>query len=823
MTVESMDPKDVDAADILGSAIERREDPALLTGNAEYTDDIQIDGMLHMAVVRSQYGHANILDVDTSEAEAMDGVHGVYTYEDLTSDETPGAGSFALPTAWLLDSLKQVPHQLLATDKVRHQGDGIAVVVAEDRYTARDAAGAVDVEYERLDAVVHPSEAFSDDAEQIHDDAEGNVAFDWEIGDAEKTADAFADAPHTASIDLENQLLIANAMEPRAAVADYNPGTDELDVAMTTQNPHVHRLLMAGVIGHPEHKLSVRAPDVGGGFGSKIHHYADEALVAWCSMMHEAPVKWVATRSETYLTDAPGRGHETKGEIAMDDDGNIVGLRVDTQANLGAYLSTFAPSVPTYLYGTLLSGQYDIPAIYCHVKGAFTNVPPVDAYRGAGRPEASFLVERLVHLGAKEMDMDTVEFRKQNFVPDDAFPYETQVAVVYDSGEYNKPMDEALEMLDYENFRERQEQARDEGKYLGVGFSCYIEACGLAPSELAGQLGAQAGLWESSLVRMHPSGTVTAYCGTSGHGQGHGTTYSQIVANELGVPYDDVEVVEGDTDEIPQGMGTYGSRSAAVGGSSLVKSAQKVVEKGKQIAAHQLEADPEDIEFENGQYSVAGAPDRSLSMADVAGAAYLAHDIPDDMEPGLEATSFYDPENFVFPFGTHAAIVEVDPDSGEIEIERYVAVDDVGNQINPKIVEGQIHGGIAQGVGQALYEGAEYDENATLLTGSMQDYAVPKAEHVPEMETESTVTPSPHNPLGVKGVGEAGTIAAPQAIVNAVADALEPFGVDHIDMPMDAESVWSAVQANATADGGTESGDGSGTDPDTAADDGGER
>ncbi|MFB6204978.1 MAG: xanthine dehydrogenase family protein molybdopterin-binding subunit [Haloglomus sp.] len=817
MTIESVDPDDVNAADILGSAIERREDPALITGDAEYTDDIQPANTAHMAVVRSQYGNARVENIDTSEAEAMDGVIDVYTYDDLAREDTPGELPFLLPVGWLLPSLNNVDHSILVDDHARYQGDGLAVVVAEERYQAHDAASAVDVDYERFEAVTNPDEALSEDAPQLHDDAEGNVAFDWEIGDAEKTEDAFAEADHVASIEVSNQLLIPNAMEPRACVADYNPGTNELDVAMTTQNPHLHRLLMSGVIGHPEHKLSVRAPDVGGGFGSKIHHYADEALVAWVSKHLERPVKWVATRSETYLTDAPGRGHETDAEMALSEDGDILGLRVDTRANLGAYLSTFSPSIPTYLYGTLLSGQYDIPAIHAEVTGAFTNVPPVDAYRGAGRPEASFLVERLVHTAAKELDMDPVEFRKQNFVPDDAFPYESQVAVVYDSGEYEKPMNEAVDLLDYENFRERQQEAREEGRYLGVGFSCYIEACGLAPSELAGQLGAQAGLWESSLVRFQPSGTVTAYCGTSGHGQGHSTTYAQIVANELGIDYDDVEVVEGDTDEVPQGMGTYGSRSAAVGGSSLVKSAQKVVDKAREIAAHQLEADPDDLEFEDGEFRVAGAPDRSIAIQDVAQQSYLAHDIPDEMEPGLEATSFYDPDNFVFPFGTHAAVVEVDPDSGEIEFEQYVAVDDVGNQINPKIVEGQIHGGVAQGVGQALYEGAEYDDNGTLVTGSMQDYTVPKAEHIPEMETESTVTPSPHNPLGVKGVGEAGTIAAPQAIVNAVADALEPFGVNGVEMPMTEERVWQAVQESAAADGGE-----GGTPEDSAADDGGD-
>ncbi|SFS87982.1 xanthine dehydrogenase family protein molybdopterin-binding subunit [Halostagnicola kamekurae] len=788
MSVESVDPDEVDAADILGSAIERREDPALLTGDAEYTDDIQLPQMAHMVVKRSQHAHAAINDVDTAAAEEMDEVVAVFTAEDI---DVPGN----LPVGWLLDTLEQVDHPILARDRVRYQGDAIAVVVAEERYAAHDAVDAIDVDYERREAVTSPRAALNGAAD-LHDDAPGNTAFEWEIGDETKTEQAFADASHTASVDLENQLLIPNAMEPRGAVADYNPSTEELEVAMTTQNPHLHRLLMSGVIDHPEHKLQIRAPDVGGGFGSKIHHYADEALAAWTAKQLERPVKWIATRSETYLTDAQGRGHETHGEIAMDDDGDIVGLKIETDANLGAYLSTFAPAVPTYLYGTLLSGQYDIPAIHCEVTGAFTNVPPVDAYRGAGRPEASYVVERLIDLAASEMEMDPAEFRRQNFVPDDAFPYETQVAVVYDSGDYEKTLDRALEMLDYEDFRERQAEAREDGKYLGVGFSAYIEACGLAPSELAGQLGAQAGLWESSLVRFHPSGTVTAFCGTSGHGQGHDTTYAQIVANELGIEYDDVDVVEGDTDEIPHGMGTYGSRSAAVGGSSLVKSARKVVEKAKSIAAHQLEADEDDLEFEAGEFRVAGAPDRSMHIQEIAQQAYLAHDMPGEMEPGLEATSFYDPDNFVFPFGMHAAVVEVDPDTGELEFERYVAVDDVGNQINPKIVEGQIHGGVAQGIGQALYEGAEYDDNGQLLTGSMQDYAVPKAEHIPEMETDSTVTPSPHNPLGVKGVGEAGTIAAPQAVVNAVVDALEPFGVDHIDMPLKDEKIWRAVHEN---------------------------
>ena len=787
--VETVDADDVDAADILGSAIERREDPSLLTGDAEYTDDIQLPDSAHAAILRSQYAHARIEGIDTSEAEAMDDVVDVFTAEDI---DVPGN----LPTAWDLDTLRTVDHPVLAEDRIRYQGDALAVVVAEERYQAHDAVDRIDVDYDRLEAVTDPETALDDDAPVVHEEEGTNTAFDWEIGDADETDAAFAEADHAVGIDVTNQLLIPNAMEPRAAIADYDDSDDELTLHMTTQNPHVHRLLLSGVIDHPEHKLRVRAPDVGGGFGSKIHHYADEALVALAAKRAERPVKWQATRTETYLTDAQGRGHETHAELAVDDDGTIRGLRVDTAANMGAYLSTFAPAVPTYLYGTLLSGQYDIPAIHCEVSGVFTNVPPVDAYRGAGRPEASFVVERIVKEAADAIGMDPTELRRHNFPDPDEFPHATPVAMEYDSGDYEKTLDRALNLVDYDEFRERQERAREEGRYIGVGLSCYIEACGLAPSELVGELGAGAGLWESGLVRFTPSGTVKAAVGTSGHGQGHDTTYAQVVANELGVDYDDVDVDEGDTDALPQGMGTYGSRSAAVGGSALVQSARKVVDKARKIAAHQLEADPIDVEFEDGEFYVAGAPDRSMGVQDVALEAYLAHDIPDDIEPGLEATTFFDPDNFVFPFGTHVAVVEVDPDTGEIEFEDYVAVDDVGNQINPKIVEGQIHGGVAQGVGQALYEGAEYDENGQLVTGSMQDYTVPKAEHIPDMETDSTTTPSPVNPLGVKGVGEAGTIAAPQAVVNAVVDALEPFGVEDIDMPLTNERVWRAAHGN---------------------------
>lgn len=792
MTIDTITAEEIDVESVLGSAVERREDPTLLTGEATYTDDVQHSEMAQMAVLRSPYGHAEIRDIETSEAESIEGVLGVYTASDI---DVPGE----IPTGWLLDGIQVPSHPILAQDRVRYQGDGVALVVAEDRSIAHDAVDAIDVSYERLDAVTDPKEAVDPDAPVLHDqdesesDRPANQAFEWEIGDSEATDEAFEAAAHTVEVDLGNQRLIPNAMEPRATVADYTPETGELEIQMTSQNPHLHRQLMSGVLAVPEQKIHIVAPSVGGGFGSKIHHYPDEALTSWAAMQLERPVKWTATRTETYLTDAHGRDHVTHAELSTDEDGMITGMRVDTYAGMGAYLSTFAPAVPTYLYGTLLSGQYDIPTIHCSVTGTFTNGAPVDAYRGAGRPEASYVVERLAALMARELGMDPAEFRRQNFIPDDDFPHETPVALVYDSGSYEPALDSALDMIDYEALRERQAELREEDRYLGIGFSSYIEACGLAPSELVGQLGAQAGLWESSLVRVHPTGSVTAFVGTSGHGQGHETTYAQIVAETLGVPYQDIEIVEGDTDEVPQGMGTYGSRSAAVGGSALATSCEKVVDKAREIVAHQLEAAEEDITFENGEFAVEGAPERSLSIQDVAGQAYLAHDMPDGIEPGLEETSFYDPENFTFPFGTHAAVVEVDPACGEISFEQYVACDDVGNQINPKIVEGQIHGGIAQGIGQAIYEGAIYDENAQLVTGSMQDYAVPKAEHIPRMETDETVTPSPHNPLGVKGVGEAGTIAAPQAVVNAVTDALEPFGIDHIDMPLTAENVWRAV------------------------------
>ncbi len=779
-------------AGVFGSSIRRREDPELITGRAKYTDDLKLSGMVYCTILRSPYANANIKSIDGSEAEALDGVLGVYTAKDIEDSGTPGA----IPVGWLLPGLKIPDHNMLAKDTVRHVGDGVAIIIAEDQYTAHDALELIWVDYEPLDGIADPKKATEDGAPLVHEQAPNNIAFDWEIGDKEKTDAAFANAAHVASLDIVNNRLIPNAMEPRAALADYNDLTGELTLYMTTQNPHIHRLLMSlASLGLPEHKIRVIAPEVGGGFGSKIHHYPDEAIASWASMQVGRPVKWTATRTESYITDAHGRDHVTHGELAMDADGNFIGLRVDTYAAMGAYLSTFAPAVPTYLYGTLMSGEYDLAAIHCHVYGVFTHTVPVDAYRGAGRPEATFIVERLVNEAARVTGIDPVEIRRRNFVSPDNFPYPTQVALEYDSGNYEGALDKALEAIDYDAFRKEQATARENGKYLGIGLSTYIEACGLAPSAVVGSLGAQAGQWESAVVRVHATGKVTVYSGCCGHGQGHETTFAQIAASALGVPYEDIDVIEGDTAVMPHGWGTYGSRSAATGGSAIASAAQKVVDKARTIAAHLLEAAEEDLEYENGNFFVKGSPDQAQSLPDVALQAYLAHNLPKGIEPALEATSFYDPANFVFPFGTHIAIVELSPKTGQVTLQRYLAVDDVGNVINPMIVDGQVHGGIAQGVGQSLYEAAVYDEGANLLSGTMLDYAVPKAHFLPSFETDRTVTPCPHNPLGVKGVGEAGSIASPAAVVNAVVDALSPFGVNHIDMPVTSEKVWNAMNS----------------------------
>jgi len=778
-------------AKLLGSSIKRREDPRFITGKGHYTDDLKLPGMTYAMFVRSPHANARIRKMDTSRALKHPGVVAVFTGKDMT-------GVNSLPCGWLLPDLKVPPHMPLATDAARYVGDPVAVVIAESHEAARDAADLVAVDWEVLPSVTSTDKAAAPGAPQIHQVAPNNVAFQWQIGDAAATAAAFKTAAVTVKKRIVNQRLVANAIEPRACVARYEDATGDWTLWVTSQNPHVHRLLMAAfVLGIPEHKVRVIAPDVGGGFGSKIFLYNEETVCTWATRQIKRPVRWTAERRESFQTDAHGRDHVTEAEIAMSKDGKILGLRVKTTANLGAYLSTFAPAVPTYLYATLLNGVYEIGAIHAEVTGVFTNTTPVDAYRGAGRPEASYLIERMVDAAAAALKMDPAEVRKNNFIPKFDKGYQTKVALMYDSGNYAPAFDKLLQMLDYTKFRADQTAARAKGRLIGVGFSTYIEACSIAPSKVVGALGAQAGLWESATVRVHPTGKVTVYTGSHSHGQGHETTMAQLAADQLGIAMDDVEIVHGDTGTVPFGMGTYGSRSASVGGTAIVMSLNKIKEKGKKIAAHLLEASPGDMDFANGQFYVKGSPQKAVPFGQVALVAYVPHNYPDGVEPGLDETSFYDPANFCFPFGAHACVVEVDPDTGAVKILRYLAVDDVGNVINPMIVDGMVHGGVAQGVAQALWEGALYDpDSGQLLTGSMMDYALPKADMLPMYETARTETPTPVNPLGVKGAGETGTIAATPAVVNAVVDALSGLGVDHIEtMPLTPERVWQTVQA----------------------------
>ncbi|OLC62398.1 MAG: carbon monoxide dehydrogenase [Candidatus Rokubacteria bacterium 13_1_20CM_2_68_19] len=786
---------------LFGKSIKRREDPRFITGRGSYVDDLKIPGMTYAAFVRSPHAHARIRRIDTAAAKAHPGVVAVFTGSDMK-------GVNSLPCGWdlrkaknvpgVVQDLAMVPHMPLTSDVARHVGDPVAVVIADSQDAATDAAEKVRVDWEPLPSVTATEKASASGAAAIHADAPGNVAFKWALGDAAATDAAFKNAAVTVKKRIVNQRLVANAMEPRACVARFDPATGELTLWVTSQNPHVHRLLMcAFVLGIPEHKVRVIAPDVGGGFGSKIFLYNEEVVCSWASRQLQRPIRWTASRREAYQTDAHGRDHVTDAELALSRDGKILGLRVKTVANLGAYLSTFAPAVPTFLYGTLLNGVYTIGAIHVEVTGVFTNTTAVDAYRGAGRPEACYVVERMVDAGARALNMDVADLRRKNFIPKFAGAFQTLVAVTYDSGNYAAALDKLLQIFDYKKFRAEQAEARKQGKLLGVGFSTYIEACSIAPSKVVGALGAGAGLYESGKVRVHPTGMVTVYTGSHSHGQGHETTFAQLVADDLGIPMEQIEIVHGDTGSIPFGMGTYGSRSASVGGTAIQMSLDKIKEKGKRIAAHLLEASPKDMEYANGQFQVKGVPSKAVPFGAVALTAYIPHNYPEGLEPGLEETSFYDPSNFCFPFGAHACVVEVDADTGKVKLLRYVAVDDVGNVINPMIVDGMVHGGIAQGVGQALWEGAVYDgDSGQLVTGSMMDYAMPKADMLPNYETDRTVTPTPVNPLGVKGAGETGTIAATPAVVNAVVDALAPFGVDHIEtMPLTAERVWKTIQA----------------------------
>ena len=773
---------------VFGESIKRREDPRLIQGLGTYTDDVRLVGTLHMVLVRSPHAHANITSVDVSAAQAVNGVVGVFTGEELAE----ALGS--LICGWVVPDTKEVPHPPLAVGKVRCVGDAVVAVIANDPAIAADAATLVEVEYDVLDAVVNSEIATQGNAPQIHDDAPNNIAFEWEVGGGE-IEEAAQNAEVRVSQRIVNQRLIPNSMEGRAVQVDYNPGTDQITMWTSTQIPHLVRLLLALVTGHPEQKIHVIAPDVGGGFGSKIYLYAEDVIAFTIAKALGKPIKWTESRSENYLATTHGRDHISDAEIMGNRDGTITGIRTTTYANMGAYLSTFAPAIPTYLYGLILTGPYDIPNMHCKVIGAFTNTTPVDAYRGAGRPEATHLIERMVDMFAAEIGMDPVEVRRKNFLEPFDDGKEVATGVIYDSGDYEPALDRALEMVGYADLRREQEEGRKNGRYIGIGVSSWVEICGMAPSAVAFSLGARAGVWESALVRAHPTGKVTVYSGASPTGQGHATTFAQLAASELGIPVEDVDVVQSDTDKVQMGTGTFGSRSLVVGGTAIHMSVDKIKEKAKIFAAHMLEAAPEDVVYEDGKLFVAGAPAEAKTFAEVALNAYVYGSHPEGVEPGLEAVSVYDPENFTWPFGTHIAVVEVDSDTGDVKLLRYISVDDVGPVINPMIVDGMIHGGAAQGIGQALFEDAVYSDDGQLLSGSMMDYAIPTAGDLPTFETDRTVTPSPTNPLGVKGVGEAATIAASPAIINAVVDALSPFGVGHIDMPAKPERVWRAIQS----------------------------
>ena len=773
-----------------GSAIKRREDPRLVTGRGSYVDDLQIPGMLYLALARSPHAHARVRSVDTEAVGGMPGVVAVYTGADLEGK----VGD--LPCGWVLPDIKMPPHHPIAIDKVRHVGDAVAVVLADSREAARDAAEAIAVDYEVLPAVVDEEKAMAEGAPLVHDEIGTNVCFTWNIGGGD-VDQALQQASRVVKQRIVNQRLIPNAMEPRAVVGHYLAPSDELTLWSSTQVPHLVRLLLALTAGIPEQKIRVIAPDVGGGFGSKLYLYAEEMLVGCLSRLTGRPIKWTEERRENFVATTHGRACIQDVEVACDDDGTITGLRVHNIANLGAYLSTFAPGIPTVLFGVMLSGAYKIPNIACRVDGIFTNTVPVDAYRGAGRPEATHVMERVVELVADATGVDPAEVRRRNFVPPGDFPYTTATGVTYDSGEYARALERALEAADYDDLRRQQAErrARNDRFQLGIGLSSYVEICGMAPSQVLGAVGGQAGGWESATVRMHPTGKVTVLSGASSHGQGHQTTFAQIVADELGIPLEDIDIVQGDTAKVQFGIGTFGSRSTAVGGTAIYRSVQKIKAKAARIAAHLLEASPEDVEYVDGRLQVKGAPDRSRTIQEVALMAFLAHNYPADLEPGLEETTFHDPSNFTWPFGTHVCVTEVDTETGKVEVKRYVAVDDCGRVINPLIVDGQVHGGIAQGMAQALYEEGAYDENGQLISGSMMDYAVPNAKQVPAFETHHTETPTPVNPMGVKGIGEAGTIGASPAVVNSVVDALSHLGVTHLDMPLRPERVWRAIQA----------------------------
>ncbi len=779
-------------AGFIGQSVERKEDYRFLTGAGQYTDDITLPHQSYGYFLRSPHAHAGIRSIDIAAAKSASGVLGVFTGKDMAS-----VGG--LPCGWQINNIDGTPmkepkHAVLAENKVCYVGDQVALVVAETLAQAKAAAQLIDVDYDVLPAVADTATAAKSKT-AVHDSAPNNTCYTWGCGDKAATEAAFAKAAHVTKLQLTNNRLIPNAIEPRAANAVYARADESYTLYVANQNPHVERLLMtAFVLGLPEHKVRVVAPDVGGGFGSKIFLYGEETALVWASKRVGRPIKWTAERSESFLTDAHGRDHVTTVELALDKDGKFLALRVYTTANMGAYLSTFASCVPTILYATLLAGQYTTPAIYCEVQAVFTNTAPVDAYRGAGRPEATYVVERIVETAAREMKIDPADLRRRNFIK--TFPYATPVGLTYDTGDYEATLKRAIELSDVKGFAARKADSVKRGMFRGLGYACYIEACGLAPSNIAGALGARAGLFEAGEVRVHPTGKVTVFTGSHSHGQGHETTFAQVVADKLGIGIDDIDIQHGDTGKVLFGMGTYGSRSIAVGGTAIVKALDKVIAKGKKIAAHLLEASDTDIEFANGAFGVVGT-DRKKAFAEVSLAAYVPHNYPlDKLEPGLNENAFYDPTNFTYPAGSYVCEVEIDPDTGVVRIDRFTACDDFGNVINPMIVEGQVHGGLAQGIGQALFEHGIYNEDGQLVTGSYMDYAMPRSDDLPSFTVETVKgTPCTHNPLGVKGCGEAGAIGSPAAVINAVTDALAHLGINDVPMPATPHTVWKSIRA----------------------------
>ncbi|MFZ9966173.1 MAG: xanthine dehydrogenase family protein molybdopterin-binding subunit [Steroidobacteraceae bacterium] len=781
----------------IGQSVPRLEDQRFITGRGNYTDDMSRPGELHAYLVRSPVAHGKLLKVGTEAAAAAPGVIGVFTGADLKAD---GVGD--LPCGWLVKNIDgrpmfAPPHPVVAVERVRYVGDPVAVIVAESALQAREAADLVELDIEDLPAVADIEHAIAAGAPELYEGAPGNQIFHWEIGDKSAVEQAFAQAEHVSRLDLVNNRLVANAMEPRCAIGEYDVGKQEFTLWLSSQNPHVARILLATVtLQVPEHKVRVISNDVGGGFGSKAFHYNEEVVVLWAARRLGRPVRWTADRSEAFLSDRHGRDHRTHVELATTREGRFLALRVSTIANMGAYYSTFGPAIPTYYYATLLSGTYVIPAAYCDVQGVVSNTVPVDAYRGAGRPEATYVIERIVEQAAHDLGIDPAELRRRNFIQPDAFPYKTPFGSEYDSGNYPEVLDKALALADYAGFESRRKDSAARGLLRGVGFSSYIEACGAGPSKLVMAAGGGSGMFESATIRVSATSSVTVLTGTHSHGQGHETVFAQLVSDKLGIPMQNVEVVHGDTGRTPFGIGTVGSRSLALGGSAMIRALDKVIAKGKKIAAHVLEAAEGDITFDKGRFSVVGT-DRGISFPELAFVAHAPAQFPtDEIEPGLEETAFFDPANFTFPAGVHICEVEIDPETGVTEVARYSVVDDFGNIINPMIVEGQVHGGTVQGIGQALYENCVYDpDSAQLLSGTLMDYCLPRAGDVPNFALDYVVTPSPHNLLGVKGCGEAGAIAAPPAVMNAVLHALRPMGVDKIDMPATPHRVWLALQA----------------------------